>query len=318
MQSLDQISGEVFHLRRFSYGGVVGTLALFLALGGGAFAAQHYLITSVSQISPTVRQALRDGGARGPRGHTGPTGAAGAKGDTGAQGPQGPQGPRGATGDRGPEGPQGPKGDPGKDAIAVVSSLSTDQFAAAPAWGSRSGTDGGANGPGPVAIADGHAKLGPYADGSQFSAVTYNGVDGMRLQDIADISYVAQYLQTTDGHGGTPYLRIFTEGGNPATPNDLSDDNSIIFSPNTQPSTTVSSGVWNKWEPTKGTVRYNDDAGNNPEIPWSQLIADHGNETITQIRLQAGDAGARSDGETAYVDDVTFEVAGSPSEFLFH
>jgi hypothetical protein len=307
-------------LRRFSYGGVVSTLALFLALTGGAYAAGRYLITSTQQISPKVLHALE--GERGPRGHTGPAGAPGAQGTNGgagAQGAQGVQGPRGDTGARGPEGPtgpQGPKGDPGQDAVALVPTLSTDQFAAAPAWGSRSGTDGGTV-DGPVGIADGHAKLGPYADGSQFSAITYNGFDGMKLEDVADLSYVAQYTQATDGHGGAPYLRIFTEGGNPATPQDLSDDNSIIFSPHTQPNPTVNAGEWRKWEPTKGTVRYDDDAGSNPEITWNQLIADHGGDTITQIRLQAGDAGALSDGTTAYVDDVSFELAGSPSEFLF-
>jgi hypothetical protein len=73
--------------RRLSYAPVVATLALFLALSGGAFAASHYLITSKRQIKPSVVRALRrPAGARGATGATGPSGNTGA---TGAEGPGG-------------------------------------------------------------------------------------------------------------------------------------------------------------------------------------------------------------------------------------
>ena len=62
-----------------------------LALAGGAWATQRYVISSLSQIKPSVRAQLR--GNRGRRGLEGPTG------------PQGPQGPGGAPGPRGPAGP---------------------------------------------------------------------------------------------------------------------------------------------------------------------------------------------------------------------
>lgn len=64
---------------------VLSLLALFIALGGTAIAAKHYLITSTSQIKPSILKQLR--------GRTGPPGLAGANGANGAQGPQGPAGP---------------------------------------------------------------------------------------------------------------------------------------------------------------------------------------------------------------------------------
>ena len=44
---------------RLSYANVIATLALLLAMSGGAIAATHYLITSTKQISPRVLRALR-------------------------------------------------------------------------------------------------------------------------------------------------------------------------------------------------------------------------------------------------------------------
>jgi hypothetical protein len=79
--------------------GIVAIAALFgvLAITSGAFAAQHYLITSSSQIKDgTVRLAdLAPGARKALHGNTG------AKGDLGPAGPQGP---------KGNAGPQGPKG----------------------------------------------------------------------------------------------------------------------------------------------------------------------------------------------------------------
>jgi hypothetical protein len=225
---------------------------------------------------------------------------------------------QGAPGAQGPAGATGSQGAPGVNALSLVSSLSSDQFAPAPAWGARSSTCG-AGAPGAVAVADGHAKFGPYSNGDQSSAITYNGVDGKQLRDVSEVTYNAFYQQAADQHGGTPYFRIFTEGGAPATPNDLSDDHSIIFSPNTQTGAPgiINSGEWRKWSVTAGGVRYDDDAGNNPDISWNALISGHGTDVITQIRVQAGCAGAYSNGETAYADDVSITVQGERTEFNF-
>jgi len=87
-----------FLWRRATYTNVAVTLALVFAMTGGAYAANHYLITSTKQISPKVRKALK--GKAGPAGPTGPAGA-------GVAGPRGPQGPAGANGTNGANGSNG-------------------------------------------------------------------------------------------------------------------------------------------------------------------------------------------------------------------
>lgn len=84
------------HLSRPSATSIIASLALFFALGGTAVAAHHYLITSTSQIKPSVLKALRGKvGARGPAGIAGAHGTAGAEGPTGSPGKEGRQGPAG-------------------------------------------------------------------------------------------------------------------------------------------------------------------------------------------------------------------------------
>lgn len=61
--------------RRPSPAMLIACLALFLVLGGTAFAAGHYLITSTRQIKPSVLATLR--GAAGKRGPQGPQGVPG-------------------------------------------------------------------------------------------------------------------------------------------------------------------------------------------------------------------------------------------------
>jgi hypothetical protein len=70
---------------------IVSVLALFFALGGTAMAAHHYLITSSSQIKPSVLKQLHGaGGASGPAGAPGATGSQGPQGVQGKEGPPGP------------------------------------------------------------------------------------------------------------------------------------------------------------------------------------------------------------------------------------
>jgi len=75
---------------------VIALLALFLALGGTAIAARHYLLSSLNQIKPSVLAQLRGrsgragrNGAAGPRGREGPTGVGGETGPRGEAGPMG-------------------------------------------------------------------------------------------------------------------------------------------------------------------------------------------------------------------------------------
>jgi hypothetical protein len=124
---------------------VIAYVALFCALGGGAYAAatlpaksvgtkqvKANAITSVkvkdasltaADFAPGQVPAGQTGpagpaGAAGPKGATGETGAPG---ETGTQGPAGPQGEPGAAGEKGeagaagPQGPEGPTGPAGKD-----------------------------------------------------------------------------------------------------------------------------------------------------------------------------------------------------------
>lgn len=83
-------------IKSLSYANVAATLALVLAMSGGAMAANHYLISSTKQISPKVLSKLK--------GRTGKTGK------TGATGPIGPTGATGATGNEGPQGKEGKEG----------------------------------------------------------------------------------------------------------------------------------------------------------------------------------------------------------------
>ncbi len=92
--------------RHMSYANVVATLALFLAMSGGAaYAASHYLITKSSQIKPSALTEIA-------KKAKGPAGAPGANGAPGSAGPAGPQGPAGAAG-AGTPGAEGKAGAPG-------------------------------------------------------------------------------------------------------------------------------------------------------------------------------------------------------------
>jgi hypothetical protein len=78
------------HLRKPSPGTAIALLALFIAMGGTAIAAHHYLITSTKQIKPSVLKSLKKTGPAGPAGPAGPQGPGGPGGAAGATGPQGP------------------------------------------------------------------------------------------------------------------------------------------------------------------------------------------------------------------------------------
>jgi Collagen triple helix repeat (20 copies) len=99
---------------RITYANVAATLALVLAMSGGAYAATKYVITSTKQIKPSVRAQLkgnsgarRAAGALGAPGAQGPAGGAGTAGKEGALGKDGKEGPPGPKGETGPKGEKG-------------------------------------------------------------------------------------------------------------------------------------------------------------------------------------------------------------------
>ena len=76
--------------RHITYANVAATLALVLAMSGGALAASHYLINSTRQIKPSVLRYLHGrNGAHGLNGKNGVNGKNGATGKTGAAGKNG-------------------------------------------------------------------------------------------------------------------------------------------------------------------------------------------------------------------------------------
>lgn len=81
---------------------IIASVALFFSLVGTGIAADHYLITSLSQIAPKVRHELR--GERGPQGIPGIPGIPGTPGLNGNNGINGAPGAPGQDGMNGRNG----------------------------------------------------------------------------------------------------------------------------------------------------------------------------------------------------------------------
>lgn len=121
---------------RLSYANVVSTLAVFVALSGGSYAAVSIGRNAVKEVhvapGAVVSSKVKDGAltrddlaaglpAAGPAGASGAPGPAGSGGDVGAPGGRGAQGPPGDTGAKGDAGPQGPVG-PGTSSVGFTAS----------------------------------------------------------------------------------------------------------------------------------------------------------------------------------------------------
>jgi hypothetical protein len=122
---------------------------------------------------------------------------------------------------------------------------------------------------------------GPYADGGAAGgSVKFTGLNGMKLSDLKNLAYYMRYTATGDTGGvGVPYLRIFLNN----------DQNDAIFSPNTQsPDPDIAEGPFHDWVATSGSWRYDDDPGNGPDESFAQLVAAHGNDTISGIYISTG------------------------------
>ena len=117
-------------LARISPGTALGTIAVVLALTGGAIASIPgpggtftaciatkdglvRIIDVQAGATCTAKETLRTWSQSGPAGPTGPRGADGAPGPAGPTGPRGADGADGAVGPTGARGPTGPRGTDG-------------------------------------------------------------------------------------------------------------------------------------------------------------------------------------------------------------
>src|SRR6266508_1123496 len=130
-----------------------------------------------------------------------------------------------------------------------------------------------------VASTNDGVHFGPYANGGATGgSLYYSGFNGRTLGDISALSYFARYNTDDNTPIGAPYLRIFLNG----------DANDVIFSPNTQPAPQTDENVDNAYNVVAGTVRYDDDPGNNPDVPWATIQGAHANEVVSGIYVSAG------------------------------
>jgi hypothetical protein len=140
-----------------------------------------------------------------------------------------------------------------------------------------------------VTLSPDGVAFGPYPDGSiAGGSIEYAGLNGQPLSAVRSLSYYARYVTEGDTGGvGVPYLRVRTQAGGTT--------HSIIFSPNTQPpDPDMSEGPFHEWVATSGVWRYDDDGGECtgqyacPGARFSQVVADHGTEPISGIRVTTG------------------------------
>src|SRR4051812_15959059 len=103
-------------LKQLSYANVMATLAVFMVLGGGAYAATKLPKNSVTTVQVKNGSLLEKDFKRGQL----PAGLQGAKGDNGELGPQGIQGLPGTNGSNGTNGKDGIDGHKGADAATHV------------------------------------------------------------------------------------------------------------------------------------------------------------------------------------------------------
>ena len=193
-------------------------------------------------------------GANGSNGKDGVDGIDGRNGVDGQQGIPGLPGAPGAPGLDGKPGEDGQPGKPGKDGVRydrIVGDCSSNAI------------------DGEITVYDGEAHLGVPTQLSWAQIRSYP--ESVRMYDVDELSFKAHASDE-----GQTYMKVRTTG-----------HNTITFSPNTQPDgETLSKMV--EYDVLKGTARWNDDTGNEPDFSWEQILEKSGNERIKSISLIAG------------------------------
>ena len=238
----------------------LGTIALALALAGGALAGKKYLITSSTQVKngSLSMKDLSKGARNALKGKRGPAGQQGPKGDTGTQGPKGDTGPPGAPG-------------------PFLQRLSGD----------FSGTNAS------VATSLDGVQFGPYSDGGAWGgSVRYDGADGKTLSQITQLSYNVMYSAADTAPIGEAYLRIFLNNDSHDVIFDATQCATTVPAKNVFTTfDVVGSNVRYDDDSCDGAGDHNFPGSPPGQQSWASVLAHHGTETISGIYVTTGFTG---------------------------
>jgi hypothetical protein len=113
----------------------------------------------------------------------------------------------------------------------------------------------------------------------------------LKLSDLKTLTF-----ESKTSHPGVVYMKINTDHG------------SVMFSPNTQAALEIVGPDWGDYDvlADTSTVRYNDDAGERPDVSWNEMLTSvAGDATILDVRLTAGCANPVGDGASVQFDNLT-------------
>ena len=111
----------------------------------------------------------------------------------------------------------------------------------------------------------------------------------LKLSELERLSF-----RSKASDAGVVYMKITTEG-----------HGSVLFSPNTQPGGEQGLNTWAKHDVLDGTVRFDDDKGESPDVSWSDAVDLADNAQVKDVRFTAGCANPVGDGALVQVDDLT-------------
>jgi len=257
---------------------LVACLALFVALGGSAYAVAT--ITSANVKNNTLRSAdIKNNTIRSKDVTDGTLRCKDLKRSLRkaiADCHQPPQGPQGDAGDKGPAGPTGGRGNPGASGPPGDDALT--RITALPGPGFDATNDS-------CSMTDAGVECGPYTDGgAEGGSLFYDGANGLTLSQITQLAYTEKHSTDNNSPIAAPYLRIFLEG----------DAHDVIFDATECATTVPTEGVFNSYEVTAGQVRYDDDGcdGVPPDQQdWADVVAAHGDEVVSGIYVTTGFTG---------------------------